>query len=69
MPPFNKDPDTGRPIFAALRQHLEDLQTRHPNLDHLTELSMGMSHDFHVAIAEGATLIRVGSALFGPRGT
>lgn len=53
-----------RQVFARLRQCFESLQQRHPQLD---TLSMGMSQDFEAAIAEGATLIRIGSAIFGPR--
>ena len=59
MPPWSDDPEQTRPYFRRLRQ-LAD-QTN------LTCLSMGMSHDFEVAIVEGATHIRVGTALFGPR--
>lgn len=65
VPPFSPDPEDVRPAFAALRElrdHLE--QTGGSPLPHL---SMGMSHDFEVAIEEGATEVRVGSAIFGPR--
>lgn len=67
IPPYVDDPEGVRPFFQTLRRLLEKLRqsARHPEL--LTELSMGMSHDFEVAIEEGATLIRVGTALFGPR--
>ncbi|SDD94146.1 hypothetical protein SAMN04488509_11137 [Aquimonas voraii] len=54
-----------RRSFAALRGLFEQLRTRYPQVD---TLSMGMSEDFELAIAEGATRVRVGSALFGPRG-
>jgi pyridoxal phosphate enzyme (YggS family) len=65
IPPFDEDP---RPHFAALRtlRDREALQSR-PNVD-LRELSMGMSDDFELAIAEGATIVRVGTAIFGARG-
>lgn len=53
-----------REVFARLRGWFEDLRSRHPTVD---TLSMGMSEDFELAIAEGATMVRVGSALFGPR--
>ena len=66
MPPYDPNPERSRPIFARLRQLLDALQAR-LDLPHLDQLSMGMSHDFDVAIEEGATLIRVGTAIFGPR--
>jgi len=59
MPPWSDDPETTRPYFARLRE----LAQRH----RLTELSMGMSHDLEAAIEEGATMVRIGTALFGPR--
>jgi PLP dependent protein len=59
MPPWNDDPEATRPYFRRLKQ----LGVQHG----LENLSMGMSHDFEVAIEEGATLIRVGTALFGKR--
>jgi pyridoxal phosphate enzyme (YggS family) len=59
MPPWSSDPETARPYFARLREMAGKLG--------LPGLSMGMSNDFEVAIEEGATHIRVGSALFGPR--
>ncbi len=66
IPPFCDDPEASRPYFARLRELRARLESSsgHP----LPELSMGMSHDFEVAIEEGATLVRVGSAIFGPRG-
>lgn len=63
IPPFELDADETRPYFRALRE-LRDL---HGGALSLPELSMGMSHDFEVAIEEGATLVRVGTAIFGPR--
>ena len=59
MPPWTKEAEPSRPYFRRLRQ----LAEQHG----LAQLSMGMSHDFEVAIEEGATHIRVGTALFGPR--
>jgi len=59
MPPWSEDPETARPYFARLRE----LAGRFS----LPRLSMGMSNDFEVAIEEGATHIRVGTAIFGPR--
>ena len=66
IPPFDPDPESARPCFAALRHLRDDLASAYPQAD-WSQLSMGMSHDFEVAIAEGATLVRVGSAIFGPR--
>ncbi len=67
MPPLRDDPEESRPLFAALRC-LRDQQAAisRPNVQ-LAELSMGMSHDLEVAVAEGATLVRVGTAVFGAR--
>ncbi len=64
IPAPAEDPEAVRPAFAALRALRDDLRGDHPDL---RELSMGMSGDFEVAIEEGATIIRVGTALFGPR--
>ena len=64
MAPYDPDPERARPTFAGLRELRDRLQHfASPNCQ-LTELSMGMSGDFEVAIAEGATLVRIGSALF-----
>ncbi|MDR2947283.1 MAG: YggS family pyridoxal phosphate-dependent enzyme [Candidatus Adiutrix sp.] len=62
MPPYDPDPELSRPHFAALRE------LRDRCAPHLPGLSMGMSGDFAVAVEEGATIVRVGTALFGPRG-
>jgi len=59
MPPWSKNPEDSRPYFRRLRSLAEKLR--------LPELSMGMSGDFEVAIEEGATMIRIGTAIFGPR--
>jgi uncharacterized pyridoxal phosphate-containing UPF0001 family protein len=59
MPPWSDDAEASRPYFRRLRQ----LAERHG----LAGLSMGMSHDLEVAVEEGATHVRVGTALFGPR--
>ncbi len=66
MPPYTEDPEKVRPIFARLRALRETLARRYPEAvwEHL---SMGMSADYEVAIEEGATMVRVGTALFGPR--
>jgi len=63
MAPVASDPEEARPIFRGLRELRDRLAGRFPGLD-LRELSMGMSQDFEVAVEEGATLVRVGSALF-----
>ena len=65
VPPFDADPESSRPHFAALRG-LRDRLAESLGRP-LPELSMGMSHDFPVAVEEGATQVRVGTALFGPR--
>lgn len=65
IPPFSDDPEQARPYFRKLRE-LRDGLRRQIGLA-LAVLSMGMSHDFEVAIEEGATEIRIGSALFGER--
>ena len=59
--------DDARQWFARLRDVRDGLLRAGVNRDQLTELSMGMSHDFEVAIEEGATMVRVGTAIFGPR--
>jgi pyridoxal phosphate enzyme (YggS family) len=59
MPPWSSDAEQSRPYFARLRALAEE--------NGLPQLSMGMSHDLEVAIEEGATMVRVGTALFGPR--
>jgi PLP dependent protein len=66
VPPFLEDLSAVRPYFARLRELRDRLAAAHPQLS-FAELSMGMSHDFPVAIAEGATQVRIGTALFGPR--
>jgi len=67
IPPFLEDIERVRPYFRKLRELRDGLQTR--LLHELPVLSMGMSHDFEVAIEEGATEVRVGTALFGLRNT
>lgn len=66
IPPWGRDPEESRPYFEALRELRDDLQLQVG--EPLPELSMGMSHDFELAIAEGATMVRVGTAIFGARG-
>jgi PLP dependent protein len=67
MPPFFDDPDAARPYFRELRLLLEEIEKLAIPGVSMEELSMGMSGDFEVAIEEGATLVRVGSAIFGSR--
>jgi PLP dependent protein len=67
LPPFFDSPEQTRPYFRRLREVLEGLNRNRAAEHRLNELSMGMSHDFEVAIEEGATMVRVGSALFGER--
>lgn len=67
LPPWNPDPEMTRPYFQRLK-HLADRLNGMPlQRVRMRELSMGMSNDFEVAVEEGATLVRVGAALFGPR--
>jgi hypothetical protein len=66
IPPFGDDPEASRPHFRALRELRDRLSDRLGRA--LPQLSMGMSLDFEVAVAEGATIVRVGTAIFGGRG-
>ena len=66
MPPYTEDPEGARPYFRRLRT-LRDELARQFGLDDFRHLSMGMSHDFRVAIQEGSTMVRVGTAIFGSR--
>ncbi|MHB8203295.1 MAG: YggS family pyridoxal phosphate-dependent enzyme [Desulfomonilaceae bacterium] len=68
MPPFFDDPDAARPFFRRLRELRDNFISRGAMSGSATELSMGMTGDFEVAVEEGATLVRIGTALFGPRG-
>lgn len=65
MAPYSEDPQGAKPYFAALRRLRDDLEQQAGTP--LPELSMGMSGDFEAAIAEGSTLVRIGSAIFGER--
>lgn len=67
LPPFAEDPEEARPWFRRLRELRDGLVAAGAPPERLRELSMGMSHDFHVAIEEGATMVRVGTAIFGTR--
>jgi len=66
MPPYSEEPEVVRPVFRALKTLAERYAGVIPGTD-LRELSMGMSGDFEVAISEGATLVRIGTAIFGER--
>ena len=68
LPPFLDDPEAVRPWFRRLRGTRDRLAADGVPDTMLRELSMGMSHDFEVAIEEGATMVRVGTAIFGSRG-
>ena len=65
VPPFTEDPEGARPFFRRLREIRDRLADRFGTP--FPELSMGMSHDFAVAVEEGSTQVRLGTALFGPR--
>jgi pyridoxal phosphate enzyme (YggS family) len=67
LPPAVDDPEQARPYFTALRRLRDMLAAGGVEESMLRELSMGMSHDFEVAVEEGATMVRVGSAIFGTR--
>lgn len=64
VPPWSEDAETARPYFRELRRLRDEAAKQHPSL---TQLSMGMSNDFRVAIEEGSTCVRVGTAIFGKR--
>jgi pyridoxal phosphate enzyme (YggS family) len=67
LPPYFEDPDCARPYFKTLRELRDKLQRQGHFGERPGELSMGMSHDFEIAIQEGATMVRVGTAIFGER--
>ena len=68
VPPYFDDPQQVRPFFRRLRELRDKLGVRGAFGDRTGDLSMGMTHDFHVAIEEGATIVRIGTAIFGARG-
>jgi pyridoxal phosphate enzyme (YggS family) len=68
LPPYFENADCGRPYFKTLRGLRDKLQREGHFGERAGELSMGMSHDFEIAIEEGATMVRVGTAIFGARG-
>ena len=67
MPPFDLDPEVARSYFRALRELRDDLIVQGFPEENLKELSMGMTGDFEVAVEEGATIVRIGTAIFGAR--
>jgi pyridoxal phosphate enzyme (YggS family) len=67
IPPFNEDPQAARPFFRVLKQYRDRIAARNLARVRMDVLSMGMSHDFEVAIEEGSTCVRVGTAIFGER--
>lgn len=67
IPPFLPDPETIRPYFRQLREIRDAINKKNVYKRPLAELSMGMTHDFQVAIDEGATMVRIGSGIFGQR--
>lgn len=67
MPPFGLDPEISRPYFVTLRGLKEKIEVEHIPGVTMEELSMGMSNDYAVAVEEGATMVRVGTAIFGSR--
>jgi len=64
VPPWSEDAELARPYFKELRRLRDEAEARYPGV---VQLSMGMSGDFAVAIEEGSTCVRVGTALFGKR--
>lgn len=68
IPPFSEEPEDSRPCFRRLRELRDEIIGMGISPPDFRELSMGMSNDFEVAIEEGATLVRIGTAIFGRRG-
>jgi uncharacterized pyridoxal phosphate-containing UPF0001 family protein len=67
IPPLSEDPEASRPWFRQLRELAAEVRGWGLERVEMTQLSMGMSGDFEVAVAEGATIVRIGTAIFGPR--
>ena len=67
VPPYGENPEASRPFFRRLRELFDEVRRAIPEAGDFGHLSMGMSHDFVVAVEEGATMVRIGTALFGPR--
>jgi pyridoxal phosphate enzyme (YggS family) len=68
IPPVSEDPEESRPFFRSLRELADEINAKPLQSVKIEHLSMGMSHDFEVAVEEGATMVRIGTALFGRRG-
>lgn len=67
MPPWFDDPEEARPYFATLRNLADSIRRERIGNVHMEELSMGMTNDYRIAVEEGATIVRVGRAIFGDR--
>ena len=67
VPPYNDDPEQSRPDFGQMRKLFDQIASRNLPSVRMEVLSMGMSHDFEVAIEEGSTCVRIGTAIFGER--
>jgi hypothetical protein len=67
VPPYNDDPEQARPYFRRMRALFEQIRSRNLQAIRMDVLSMGMSQDFEVAIEEGSTCVRIGTAIFGER--
>jgi PLP dependent protein len=67
VPPYGESPEESRPYFRKMRELFHQIGRRKPGAIHFEVLSMGMSHDFEVAIEEGTTCVRIGTAIFGER--
>jgi pyridoxal phosphate enzyme (YggS family) len=67
LPPYFDNPEDTRPFFSKLRELRDDLADAGVFANGLGDLSMGMTHDFEIAIEEGATMVRIGTAIFGER--
>lgn len=67
IPPYHQEAEKMRPYFQEMKELFDRLQKRFPEATSFKHLSMGMSQDFEVAIEEGATMVRLGEAIFGPR--
>ena len=67
IPPWTPDPEGARPYFQQLRELAQHIEHMQPERILMNELSMGMTHDYPIALEEGATIVRVGTGIFGPR--
>lgn len=67
VPPYNENPERSRPYFRGMRTRFEEIAAQEFSGVRMEVLSMGMSHDFEIAIEEGATCVRLGTAIFGAR--